>query len=71
MRKNLITLSQTRKAQQNTHSIIPCIDFKPGELPAWWCTLIIPALGRLGQQDLKFKASLGYVARPHLKKNKD
>jgi hypothetical protein len=27
----------------------------------WWYISIIPALGRLWQEDLKFKASLGYI----------
>jgi hypothetical protein len=38
---------------------------------AWWHTPIIPALRRLLEEDLKFKASLGYVARPCLKKKKN
>jgi hypothetical protein len=31
------------------------------------CSSVIPALGRLGQKDLEFKASLGYIANPYLK----
>jgi hypothetical protein len=37
----------------------------------WWYTYAIPALRRLRQEDLKFKASLGYTARPHLKRKKE
>jgi hypothetical protein len=29
----------------------------------WWCTYIIPALGRLKEEALKFEASLGYTMR--------
>jgi hypothetical protein len=29
----------------------------------WWYMLIISALGRQGQEDLEFKASLGYIVR--------
>jgi hypothetical protein len=28
---------------------------------------VIPAFGSLRQEDQKFKVSLGYIARPHLK----
>jgi hypothetical protein len=31
-------------------------------------TTVIPALGRLGQEDPDFKASLGYTVRPCFKK---
>jgi hypothetical protein len=34
----------------------------------WWYTSIIPAVRRLRQEDLEFKASLGYTAKPCLKK---
>jgi hypothetical protein len=33
-----------------------------------WCTTVIPALGRLRQEDPKFKAHLGYLGRPCLEK---
>jgi hypothetical protein len=36
----------------------------------WWCMSIIPALGRLRQEDHKFKVSLGYIGSPSLKKKK-
>jgi hypothetical protein len=34
----------------------------------WWCT---PALKRLRQEELKYKASLGYIARPYFKKKEE
>jgi hypothetical protein len=37
---------------------------------AWWYTPVIPALGRLMQEDLEFTVSLGYGVRPNLKKKK-
>jgi hypothetical protein len=32
---------------------------------------VIPAFGRLRQEDEEFKACLGYAVRPHLKKNQN
>jgi hypothetical protein len=32
---------------------------------------VIPAFGRLRQEDLRFKANLCYIARPNLKKQKE
>jgi hypothetical protein len=36
----------------------------------WWYMPVIPALRKLKKEDLQFEASLGYVARHHLKKKK-
>jgi hypothetical protein len=36
----------------------------------WWHTPEFPALRRLRQEDSKFKASLGYTAKPCLKNQK-
>jgi hypothetical protein len=32
---------------------------------AWWYTTVILMLERLSQEDLEFKASLGYIVRPY------
>jgi hypothetical protein len=34
----------------------------------WWYTSVIPALGRLRQENHEFQGSLGYIARPYVKK---
>lgn len=37
----------------------------------WWCTPGSPELGKLSQEDPKFKASLGYIASSFLKKERE
>jgi hypothetical protein len=39
-----------------TYENLPCWE--------WWYTPVVPALGRLKQEDGEFKASLGYVVKP-------
>jgi hypothetical protein len=41
------------------------------DIQAWWFMPVISALGRLRQEDLKFKASLGYPVRENLSQNKE
>lgn len=36
----------------------------------WWCTTLIPEFERLRLEVQIFKATLGYVGRTHLKKEK-
>jgi hypothetical protein len=31
------------------------------ETQLWWCTLVIPALKKLRQEDQKYEASLGHI----------
>lgn len=37
----------------------------------WWCTPVNPGFGRLRQEDLKFKASLGYIVSKTLSQDKN
>jgi hypothetical protein len=32
----------------------------------WWFMAVIPAFGKLRQEDFKFESSLYYIARPYL-----
>ena len=41
----------------------PCFRIKKNR-PVWWCTLVIPVLGRLRQEDRRFEASLDNLVRP-------
>jgi hypothetical protein len=47
---------------------LPCKNIKKILNHVWWCTPVIPAFGRLRQEDHEFKASLGHIARLCLKK---
>jgi hypothetical protein len=35
---------------------------------AWWHMPVIPALGRLRQEDCEFEVYLNYIVKPYLKK---
>jgi hypothetical protein len=35
----------------------------------WWYTPVIPAVGRLQQEDLEFEGSLGYISKTLSQKN--
>jgi hypothetical protein len=37
---------------------------------AYWCISVIPKLGRWRQEDQKYKASLGYIAKSSQKQSK-
>jgi hypothetical protein len=55
----------------NFKRLDPIFLLKSGETSwAWWFTPVIPGLGRLKQEDHKFKVSLDYKVRPCLKKEK-
>jgi hypothetical protein len=36
----------------------------------WWCTPVIPAPGRLRQEDLKFRVRMGYITKDTVSKKK-
>jgi hypothetical protein len=40
----------------------------PSRSQGWWYMSVIPALGRLRQEDSKFKVSLGYIITSSFKK---
>jgi hypothetical protein len=59
------TESHMFKATVNGEKIVT---LKPGGMNLVWLhTPVISALGRLRQEDCKFKANLGYIVRPCLK----
>jgi hypothetical protein len=41
---------------------------KKFKIKVWWYTSVIPALRKLRQEDHEFRASLGYMVRPSVKK---
>jgi hypothetical protein len=47
------------------------LQIKKLNLRFMWCTPVIPAFGKLRQEDCEFQASLCNVARPYQKKKKD
>jgi hypothetical protein len=49
-------------------SLQGCRTVRLGVLSWMWCHMpVIPAVGRLKQENCEFEASLGYVVRPYLK----
>jgi hypothetical protein len=58
----------TTKKKKNSVKYLPCKNIKKILNHVWWCTPVIPAFGRLRQEDHEFKASLGHIARLCLKK---
>jgi hypothetical protein len=59
--------------QGEPEQLRPCLKtkYKKAESWTWWWTSVIPALRRLPQENLKFKASLGYIVGPCLKRKKN
>jgi hypothetical protein len=51
-----------------TAEILGCGYIEPAASWTWRYTCIIPAVGRLRQEDEEFKASLGYTERPYQRK---
>ena len=54
-----------RRHKMLFESIIIVLEF-PFRIQVWWHTAVIPALGRLTQEDLEFETWLGYIVRPYL-----
>jgi hypothetical protein len=52
---------QHLKIKNNTFSTE---GYKRRTVWAWWYTTVIPALGKLRQEDQEFEDSLGYTVRP-------
>ena len=52
---------QLREARSNL--VRPCFKIETNNRWVWWSQLIIPVLGRLKQEDYRFKASLSNLVR--------
>lgn len=61
-----LTFVQQTKPWPDTGAVTSHVSFEPGVVT----TPVIPARGRLRWEDPEFKASLGYVVRPHPKETK-